>query len=79
MGPYEILRRYFPPHEQERILAEVHDEVAQGNYEGHTTIRKILRAGLWWPTLHNDVLDYVKSYDMFVKGQGSHHEGMRCR
>ena len=64
MGPDEILCRYVLPHEKERILAEAHNEVVEGHYGGHTTTRKILRAGLWWLTVHNNAIDYAKSFDV---------------
>ena len=60
-GPDEILCRYVLPHEQERILVEAHDGVARGNYGGRATTRKILRVGLWWPTLHSDATNYANS------------------
>ena len=31
---------------------------------GKSTARKILHAGLWWPTLHKDTKEYAKSYDV---------------
>ena len=61
MGPNEILHRSVLPHDQERILAEVHDEIAGGHYGGCATTKKILRASLWWKTLHKNIVDYAKS------------------
>ena len=26
---------------------------------------KVLRTGIWWPTLHNDVVGYARSYDVY--------------
>ena len=46
MGLAEILRLYVLLHEQERILAEAHDEVVGGHYGGCTSARKILWVGL---------------------------------
>ena len=61
MGLDEVLRRYVLLHEHERILEEAHDGVTGGHYGGHTTARKILHIGLWWPTMHNDATNYEKS------------------
>ena len=67
MGPTKILHRYVLPHEQERILVEVHDGVSSGHYGGYATYRKILRVVLWWPSFHNDAVDYVKSCNVFQR------------
>ena len=64
LGPDEILRRCILPHEQGPILEEVHVDIAGGHYGGRATARKVLRVGLWWPTLHNDATDYARSYDV---------------
>ena len=67
MGPDEILRRYVLSHEKESILVEVHVRIPRGHYGGRATAIKILQAGLWWPTMHNDVTYYAKSYDVFQR------------
>jgi hypothetical protein len=54
MGIDSILRRYVLAHERPRILAEAHKGIAGGNYAGKATVQKVLRAGLWWPTIHRD-------------------------
>ena len=77
MGPDDILRRYILPHKQGRILAEANDGVACGNYGGCATSRNILRGGIWWPTLHNDAVDYSKSCDVCQPtGKPSHWDEM---
>ena len=35
-----------------------------GHYGGRATARKVLCAGIWWPTLHNDAEKYTKSCDV---------------
>lgn len=52
MGVDEILRWYVPDFERNSILAEAHGGAAGGHYVGKVTVQKILRAGLWWPTMH---------------------------
>lgn len=52
MGNDEILRRYVLEFERSNILADAHGGVTGGHYAGRATAQKILRAGLWWPTLH---------------------------
>ena len=62
--PNEILRWCILPHEQGPILEEAHAVIAGGHYGGRSTARKVLHAGLWCPTLHNDVVDYARSCDV---------------
>jgi hypothetical protein len=40
------------------VLAETHEGIAGGNYVGNPTTHKVLRAGLWWPTIHKDTKEY---------------------
>ena len=58
-------------------------EEAHAGVAGDTTgvmlpAKKFLRAGLWWPTLHNDVAGYALSV-MYVNARGYHRGEMRCR
>jgi hypothetical protein len=41
-----------------------HEGIAGGHYAGKATTQKVLRDSLWWPTLHIDVKDYSRAYDM---------------
>jgi transposase InsO family protein len=63
MGPDEILRRCVMETERLLILAEAHEGIARGHYIGKKTTQKVLRAGLWWPTLHRDAKDYYRACD----------------
>jgi transposase InsO family protein len=64
MGPDEILRRCVMEVERLLILAESHEGIAGGHYAGKETTQKVLRAGLWWPTLHRDAKDYYRACDV---------------
>ena len=57
------MRQCVLPHEQGQILGEAHTRVAGGHYGGQTTACKVLRIEIWWTTLHNNVVDYARSYD----------------
>jgi hypothetical protein len=46
------------------ILAEAHEGITGGHYTGKETAQKVLRVGLWWPTLHRDAKDYYKACDV---------------
>jgi transposase InsO family protein len=43
------------------ILAKSHEGIIRGHYIGKETAQKVLRAGLWWPTLHRDTKDYYRA------------------
>ena len=45
-------------------MVEAHAAVAGGHYGGSATAKKVLQVGIWWPTLHNDVEGYARSYDV---------------
>ena len=47
------------------ILPEYHDGVEGGHYASKLMENKILRASLWWPTLHLDASEYCKKCDVF--------------
>jgi len=43
---------------------DTHGGTVGGHYVGRETAQKILRAGLWWPTLHHDSKAYSKVCDV---------------
>jgi hypothetical protein len=63
MGMDDVLRRCMPEHEREDIINKSHAGAAGGHFQADTTTRKILQAGLWWPTVHKDCRDQVKKCD----------------
>ena len=46
------------------ILANAHGGTTSGHYVGKATAQNILRAGLWWPTLHTDAKEYCRACDV---------------
>jgi transposase InsO family protein len=77
MGPDEILRRCVMKKEQPSILAEAHEGIAGGHYIGKETAQKVLRAGLWWPTLKKDAKDYARDCDVWQRvGKPSRRDEM---
>jgi hypothetical protein len=64
MGPNEILRRCVMETERPLILTESHEGITVGHYTGKATTQKVLRAGLWWPTLHRDDKYYYRACDV---------------
>jgi len=63
MGTDEILHCYVPEFEHASILTEAHEGVARRHYVGTTTVQKILRAGLWLPTMHKDSKSFCRVCD----------------
>jgi hypothetical protein len=61
MGPDEILWICVMEAEQPLILVESHEGITGGHYAGKETTQKVLRDGLWWPTLHKDAKEYYKA------------------
>jgi hypothetical protein len=64
MGPDEILRRCVMEAECPLILTKVHEGITRGHYVGKGTVQKVLRVGLWWPSLHKDAKEYTRAYDV---------------
>ena len=42
-------------------MVEAHVGVSGGHYAGKETMRKILQAKLWWPTVHMDTRKYCRN------------------
>jgi hypothetical protein len=64
MGPNEILRRCVMESERPLILVEAHECIIGGHYAWKATMQKVLRASLWWPTLHKDAKEYYRACDV---------------
>jgi transposase InsO family protein len=77
MGTDEILRRCVMEAEHPMILEEAHEGIAGGHYAGKSTAQKVLRAGLWWPTLRTDAKEYARSCDVCQQvGKSSRRDEM---
>jgi hypothetical protein len=64
MGPDKILRRCVMEAEWPLILVESLEGIVEGHYVRKSIAQKVLRAGLWWPTLHKDAKEYYKVCDV---------------
>ena len=60
-GPDRKLRRCVTKEEALRVMHTFHSGEEGGHFGTETTIRKIRVAGYWWPALHKDVKDYIRS------------------
>eukprot|EP00253_Pinus_taeda_P035379 PITA_35379 len=65
-----VLLRCIEKYEVEKVLQELHDGLAGGNYAGDATSHKILRAGYYWPTLFKDAHSYVRRCQIFQTAVG---------
>eukprot|EP00253_Pinus_taeda_P026735 PITA_26735 len=59
LGPYQILRQCVREEEVFNILLTCHDGPCGGHFAAKRTAFKILQAGYYWPTLHQDVRKYI--------------------
>jgi hypothetical protein len=77
MGSDEILRRCVMEIERPLILTKAHEGITEGHYAGKATAQKVLRAGLWWPTLHRDAKEYAGACDVYQRvGKPSRRDEM---
>ncbi|KAJ9541977.1 hypothetical protein OSB04_028483 [Centaurea solstitialis] len=59
----QVIRRCIPKEEVTSIIHHCHTGPCGGHFGGHRTAAKILQSGFYWPTLHRDCHDFVKSCD----------------
>lgn len=57
------LRRCLEKREVGVVMRSLHEEYTGGHFASANTARKILDAGYWWPTIHKDVHQFVRSCD----------------
>lgn len=50
-------------HEREDIIQEAHSGAAAGHFSVETTIKKILQASLWWPSINKDCKERISQCD----------------
>jgi hypothetical protein len=67
-------------HERPVILIEAHEGIVVGHYAGKATAQKVLRIGLWWPTVHKDSKKYFQNCDVFQRvGKSSRRDEIPLR
>jgi hypothetical protein len=59
-----ILRHCVLEREISLILVEEHEGVVRGHYARKVMAQNIVRARLWWPTLHQDAKEFCQTYDV---------------
>jgi len=63
-GKDDFLKRCVLPHEIGDILFQSHDGMEGGYIASELTMRNVLQARLWWPTLFKDAHKYVLHCDV---------------
>ena len=76
-GKDGVMRRCIREDEFILILDEAHSEIAGGHFAAETTARKVLQAGLWWPTLFTMQWNLLKDV-ILVKERLNHRTGTEC-
>ena len=62
-----IIRRCITKEEVPKVLAHYHSYACGSHHEIMNTIAKVVTVGFYWPTLHKDVEEFVKSYEKFQR------------
>ena len=62
-GPDDQLRLCAHETEYIPLLEQAHGSIAGDHFFAERTVKIILNAGNWWPTLHQDVEEFVKRCD----------------
>lgn len=63
LGTDDVLRRCLEPPERTKVIRALHAGSSGGHFASVTTINRIRSAGYWWPYLHRDVRNFVRSCD----------------
>ena len=61
--PDERMRLCVPASERQELLREVHDSAHEGAHAGWERTLARLRTRFYWPTMRQDVINYVKTCD----------------
>ena len=67
LGLDDILRRCALEHERQDIIQEAHSGAIASHFSVETTIKKILQAGLWWPSINKDCKGRISQCDACQK------------
>lgn len=62
-GPDQVMQRCVKEDETYDILHVFHDEPCGGHFVAKRTSMKIFTIGYYWPTLHKDVVAYIRKCD----------------
>ena len=67
IGMDDILKRCLEPSEQKKVICALHAGSSGGHFAFLSTVNRIQSAGYWWPFLHRDVKNFVRSCDQCQK------------
>ena len=55
--------RCLDPEEADYVMREIHEGICGNHSRGRSLAHKILRQRYYWPTLHNDAMEFVHRCD----------------
>ena len=55
--------RYVEEEEVKYILEKVHEGICKYHMGAKSLVRKIMKAGYFWPTMQKEAIDFVKNCD----------------
>ena len=67
LGLDDILRRCALEHERKYIIQEAHSGAVGGHFSVDITIKKILQASMWWPSINKDCKDNIAQCDAYKR------------
>ena len=65
-----LIKRCVPEVEMLSVLDACHSSPVGGHHSGIKTIHKILQCGYYWPTIHQDDLEFAKACDRCQRDSG---------
>ena len=51
------------PEEANYVMREIHEDICGNHSGGRVVAHKVLRQGYYWPTRHNDAMEFVRGCD----------------
>ena len=63
LGADDILKRCLEPPDQKKVTRSLHAGSSGGHFAFVSTVNRIRSAGYWWPYIHRDVRNFVRSCD----------------
>ena len=69
LGKDEVLRKVPPSGDIHQILHSCHNDVCGGHFAQDITCKKVLQAGLVWPSLHSEMPNFGVKHVLCVNAQ----------
>ena len=63
LAPDHTFKRCLEKNEISAVIESMHTEESGGHYALYNTVKKILNAGYWWPTMYRDTHTFIQTCD----------------